>query len=327
MDHDAKLARPPVRALAGRALTRCATRVPPGLELDLFEGQAWVGIVPFHMTNVAPRGVPALPWVSAFPELNVRTYVRVGSKPGVYFFSLDAANPVAVGVARTMFNLPYYSATMEVDDGRRGAFGIPAAGPRPTACGRSSPPDIARQGRSTPRQPGSLDYFLTERYCLYTVNDAFELRRLEIHHPPWPLQAAEATIDVNTMADAAGIRLPSMAPLLHFAKRQDMVAWAPALRRDAGSADAAPASESRSQAELERARLADGGDVAERRRRIGRIRACAEVGVPRQHVLVIGDVEGFDERFEFHAAPHLEHTADTGVHAEEAGCLCPHCVR
>jgi uncharacterized protein YqjF (DUF2071 family) len=219
--HDLLFAHWPVGADALRAC------VPPGLPLDLFEGQAWVGVVPFRMTNVAPRGVPALPWVSAFAELNVRTYVRVGSKPGVYFFSLDAANPVAVGVARTMFDLPYYSATMDagaeagwvryasrraVTDGVRADF---TASYRPT-------------GPVYTAQPGSLDYFLTERYCLYTVNEAFELRRLEIHHPPWALQAAEATIDVNTMADAAGIRLPSMAPLLHFAKRQDMVAWPPA---------------------------------------------------------------------------------------------------
>jgi len=201
--------------------------VTPGLELDLFEGQAWVGIVPFHMTNVAPRGVPALPWVSAFPELNVRTYVRVGSKPGVYFFSLDAANPVAVGVARTIFHLPYYSATMEVateaGSVRYASRRATSGGPRAdfTASYRPTGPVYAAT-------PGSLDYFLTERYCLYAVNDAFELRRLEIHHPPWPLQAADATIEVNTMAAAAGIRLPSMAPLLHFAKRQDMVAWAPA---------------------------------------------------------------------------------------------------
>jgi len=219
--HDLLFAHWPVGADALRNL------LPPGLDLDLFEGQAWVGIVPFHMTNVAPRGVPALPWVSAFPELNVRTYVRVGSKPGVHFFSLDAASPVAVGVARTMFDLPYYTATMEVEweggyvrytsrraatDGVRAEF---SARYRPT-------------GPVSAAAPGSLDYFLTERYCLYTVNDAFEFRRLEIHHPPWLLQAAEATIDVNTMAAAAGIRLPSMAPLLHFAKRQDMVAWAPA---------------------------------------------------------------------------------------------------
>src|SRR6185503_16153262 len=94
---------------------RLASLVPAALEVDLYRGEAWVGIVPFHMTNVAPRGIPSLPWVSAFPELNVRTYVRVGSKPGVHFFSLDAASPVAVGVARTMFELPYYTATMEVE--------------------------------------------------------------------------------------------------------------------------------------------------------------------------------------------------------------------
>ena len=80
-------------------------------------------------------------------------------------------------------------------------------------------------GYAVTPEPGSLEYFLTERYCLYTVDSAFRLRRLEIHHPPWPLQTAEATIAVNTMAEAAGIRLPSIAPVLHFVKRQDAVAW------------------------------------------------------------------------------------------------------
>ncbi len=100
--HDLLFAHWPVAADLLRA------RVPPGLELDLFERQAWLGVIPFHMTNVAPRGVPALPFVSAFPEINVRTYVRVGDKPGVYFFSLDAGNPLAVSVARGMFHLPYF---------------------------------------------------------------------------------------------------------------------------------------------------------------------------------------------------------------------------
>ena len=218
--HDLLFAHWPVGADALRRL------IPPGIELDEFDGQAWVGIVPFHMTNVAPRGVPALPWVSAFPELNVRTYVRVGTKPGVYFFSLDAGNPVAVGIARSMFSLPYYSASIEVSNDagwvryasrRTATDGVHAA---LSARYRPTGPVFAAR-------PGSLDHFLTERYCLYTVTDSFELRRLEIHHPPWPLQTAEATFEVNTMAEAAGIRLPSMAPLLHFAKRQDMVAWPP----------------------------------------------------------------------------------------------------
>lgn len=198
--------------------------VPSGLELDLFEQRAWLGIVPFHMTNVVPRGVPALPWVSAFPELNVRTYVRVTDRPGVYFFSLDAGNPLAVTVARAMFKLPYYFASIDVrhEDGfvdfhsRRitgdAAQAHFAARYRPLGPVHTAP-------------PGSLEYFLTERYCLYTVDGTFHLHRLDIHHEPWELQQAEARIEANTMAEAAGIRLPSMAPELYFAKRQDIVAW------------------------------------------------------------------------------------------------------
>jgi uncharacterized protein YqjF (DUF2071 family) len=198
--------------------------VPAGFELDRFEGATWLGIVPFHMTNVAPRLVPALPWVSAFPELNVRTYVTVGGKPGVFFFSLDAGNALAVAAARTLLNLPYYTAAMAV---------IPANGGIDYTSRRSSPPaaDFTASyrglGDRTPPRRGTLEYFLTERYCLYAVDHSFHAYRLDIHHPPWPLESAEAEITVNTMAGAAGVRLPSMAPLLHFCKRQDMVCWAP----------------------------------------------------------------------------------------------------
>ena len=198
--------------------------VPAGFELDRFEGATWLGIVPFHMTNVAPRLVPALPWVSAFPELNVRTYVTVDGKPGVFFFSLDAGNALAVGAARTLLNLPYYSAAMSV---------VPANGRIAYTSRRSSQPaaDFTASyrglGDRTPPRRGTLEYFLTERYCLYAVDHSFHAYRLDIHHPPWALESAEAEITVNTMADAAGVRLPSMAPLLHFARRQDMVCWAP----------------------------------------------------------------------------------------------------
>jgi uncharacterized protein YqjF (DUF2071 family) len=198
-------------------------RVPQSFELDLFDGQAWLGVVPFHMSNVAPRFVPALPWVSAFPELNVRTYVRVGDKPGVFFFSLDAGNPVAVGAAKTLLNLPYYSADMTVTPGdtvRYRSRRLSEPHPQFEAAYRS------RGNRRTPAA-GTLEYFLAERYCLYAVDHQFHAYRLDIHHPPWPLESAEAEISVNTMADAAGIRLPAVAPLLHFSKRQDMVCWPP----------------------------------------------------------------------------------------------------
>jgi uncharacterized protein YqjF (DUF2071 family) len=218
--HDLLFAHWPVGADELRAL------VPPGLHLDLFDQRAWVGVIPFHMTNVAPRAVPALPWVSAFPELNVRTYVTVNGKPGVYFFSLDAGNPLAVAAARTMFHLPYFAAAMHVE-ARDGWIHYRSR----RAAGGASPADFDARYRPIGPvyhpQPGTLDYFLTERYCLYTLDGAYHLRRLEIQHPPWPLQRAEAVIDVNTMAEAAGLRLPSMAPELHFARRQDMVAWLP----------------------------------------------------------------------------------------------------
>lgn len=197
-------------------------RVPASFELDLFDGQAWLGIVPFHMTNVAPRFVPALPWVSAFPELNVRTYVRAGGKPGVYFFSLDAGNPVAVGAARTLLNLPYHTAEMAVTTATGDVQYRSRREGRPPAEFAAT---YRPAGDPHPPLPGSLEYFLTERYCLYAINHRHVAYRLEIHHPPWPLQPAEAEITLNTMADAAGIRLPGMAPLLHFSKRQDMVCW------------------------------------------------------------------------------------------------------
>jgi uncharacterized protein YqjF (DUF2071 family) len=190
--------------------------------------------------------VPALPWVSAFPELNVRTYVRVDGRPGVYFFSLDAASALAVMAARTLLGLPYYTADMEVRaekgwvvyrsrrtetsdrherEQRRDTRAHSRSGTSPGVTAEW----VARyraDGEVFEPSPGTLEYFLTERYCLYTVSGA-RIRRLDIHHPLWRLQRAEAIVERNTMAEACGIRLPSMAPLLHFAQRQDMVAYAP----------------------------------------------------------------------------------------------------
>ena len=198
--------------------------VPAAFELDRFDGAVWLGIVPFRMTNVAPRAVPNLPWVSKFPELNVRTYVRVGDKPGVFFFSLDAGSAVAVHTARLALNLPYYRAAMTV---ARDNGGIEYTSHRERGCAEFEA--IYRPvGEPFNAAPGSLEYFLTERYCLYHQHRAGTPYRLDIHHPRWPLQAATAQLDRNTMAVAQGIALPDVDPLLHFSRRQDIVAWAPA---------------------------------------------------------------------------------------------------
>src|SRR5688500_13685331 len=213
--HDLLFAHWPVDA---RALQE---KLPAGLPLDTFDGQAWIGVVPFHMTNVAPRGVPSIPFVSSFVELNVRTYVTLHGKPGIYFFSLDANSALAVAAARTLFHLPYYEATMEVQD----------AG---TELRYTSRRDTRMEGVAEfagtyrpvgevqlPRA-GSVEHFRPALYRLHAVDALFHARRDEIHHAPWPLQAAEATIKTTTMAEAPRIRLASTATLLHFSKRQDM---------------------------------------------------------------------------------------------------------
>jgi uncharacterized protein len=200
--------------------------IPAGLEVDTFGGEAWVGVVPFRMMGVHRRGIPAAAWYSEFPELNVRTYVRVGDRPGVYFFSLDASSPAAVWTARRWAGLPYFRADMDV--GHEGETIVyrsrrthPGAPPAEFAA------RYAPVGAPFRADPSTLEHWLTERYCLYTVNDKGVPRRLEVHHAPWPLQPARAEITLNTMASAAGIALPNIPPICHFARRLDVVTWGP----------------------------------------------------------------------------------------------------
>jgi uncharacterized protein len=219
--HDLLFAHWPV---AGEALR---PHVPATLPIDTFDGHAWIGLVPFRMSGVRPRLVPPLPWLSAFAELNVRTYVSRGGKPGVFFFSLDAGNPLAVAAGRRLLHLPYYRARIALSrDGdevrfssRRTHAGAPAA----EFAARYAPAGDVR-----PAAPDSLEHFLTERYCLYAVEERGNVSRLEIEHPPWPLQPAEAEVAANTMTRPLGLILPG-TPLLHFARRVDVVAWRPRL--------------------------------------------------------------------------------------------------
>lgn len=199
-------------------------RIPSALELDLWDGRGFLGIVPFRMTNVAPRGVPAVPGLSAFPELNVRTYVRVADKPGVFFFSLDAATATAVHGARLLFGLPYYTAAMDVSE-HDGEVRYSSRRTSPSSHRAELVVSYRPSGPVYQAAPRTRDYFLTERYCLYTVDQKGRPHRLEIHHPPWPLQQAEATFDVLAMTEQIGLTLPEQPPLLHFSKRQDVVAF------------------------------------------------------------------------------------------------------
>jgi len=155
----------------------------------------------------------------------VRTYVRVEDKPGVYFFSLDAANPIAVAVARSLFHLPYFRARMSC---QTEGEAIRYASQRT----HTGAPPAELRGSYAPTGPvyqveaGSLEAWLIERYCLYSVDKRGRIYRGEIHHTPWPIQQAEATFERNSVAQAAGIGLPDSPPLLHFARRLDVLAWA-----------------------------------------------------------------------------------------------------
>jgi uncharacterized protein YqjF (DUF2071 family) len=202
-------------------------RISSSLEIDTFEGQAWIGVVPFGMSRVYPRWTFPIPWLSYFLELNVRTYVKVGDEPGVYFFSLDAANPIAVEIARRWYQLPYFNARMTMREAPHGGWieyhstrthrGAPSA----EFKGRYRP-----TGEVYPSQRGSLEHWLTERYCLYAIGSKGEVYRGEIHHASWPLQHAEAEIDVNTMTAPHGLPLPDVPPLLHFAREIETIEWA-----------------------------------------------------------------------------------------------------
>ena len=199
--------------------------VPRELPIDTYEGEAWIGVVPFHLSVIRARATPPVPAMSTFLELNVRTYVTIGGKPGVYFFSLDAGNPLAVAGARLM-SLNYYYAWMGLE--RRGeAIRYRSQRLWPPPTGAAFRGEYRPVGPAASPSPGTLVHFLTERYCLYTVDRRGQVARLEIHHPPWRLSQAEATFELNTMTAPIGLRLPDTTPLLHYSERQDMVAWLP----------------------------------------------------------------------------------------------------
>jgi uncharacterized protein len=201
--------------------------IPRPLEIDMFGGQAWLGIVPFRMSGVRMRGTPAIPGLSRFPELNVRSYVVRDGKPGVWFFSLDAANAVAVWGARTLFHLPYFFAAMSCAEDAEWILYESHRKDR-----RGSPASLLARyraiGDTFHAAPGSIEHFLAERYCLYTADEKGRVIRCEVHHPPWPLQLAEAEIQENSMATATGITIADLKPeLLHFSRYQEVVVWAP----------------------------------------------------------------------------------------------------
>jgi hypothetical protein len=206
-----------------------ARLLPPGLEVDLFEGRAYVGLVPFTITGTRPPLLPPLPRLSRFHEVNLRTYVRprgggAGDR-GVWFFSLDAASRLAVAGARAVYKLPYFYARMAmavngdaVDYSSRRAVrkGIP-----PLVVCRYRP-----TGPAAPAAAGTLEHFLIERYLLYAWTGA-RLRSARVAHAPYPVQPAAVSDLEETLTAAAGLARPRGAPLAHYARMVDVRIYRP----------------------------------------------------------------------------------------------------
>lgn len=200
--------------------------VPVGMELDLFQERAWIGVVPFKMNHVRPRFTFSVPVMSFFLELNVRTYVKVNGVPGVYFFSLDCSNALAVESARIWFHLPYYFAEMRSfnKDGWTNFKSV-----RCDRRGKVAQLAVRYRPNSDPyrSESGSLEHFLTERYCLYTTCGD-EVIRGHVHHEPWNLQTVDSEIHINTMLQPLGINATSeQEPIVHYSKEMLTVEWAP----------------------------------------------------------------------------------------------------
>jgi uncharacterized protein YqjF (DUF2071 family) len=205
----------PVPAAALRHL------VPDGLTIQEFDGTSWVGVVPFRMEGVMLRGLPDVPGISAFLELNLRLYVERDGRPGVWFLSLDASNPLAVWAARTFFHLPYFRAQMSLSEfaGEFSYFSQRTVGGHALEAVYGPDGDVYRS------TPGTLEHWLTERYCLYAQSGSGQLYRAQIHHHPWPLQPARAEFLYNALAVPHGFTLDGAPALLHFSRSIDVIVW------------------------------------------------------------------------------------------------------
>ena len=197
--------------------------LPPQLPLDLIDGSAWIGISPFELRAARSRFLPPPPFLSVFCELNVRTYVTVDGKPGIYFISLDAASRLAVHAARWGYRLPYYHARMSIER-EQGAVRYRSRRTDDDGPGAELDCAYAPEGGTFNAAPDSLEAALIERYCAYTLDDHGTVNRIEIHHRPWELRRARGEFELNTMTAQIGVEL-SGEPLLHFAPRQDVTIW------------------------------------------------------------------------------------------------------
>lgn len=195
--------------------------VPSPLQLDTFDGAAYLGAVPFRISDIRLHGLPGLPMMSQFNEINLRTYVTYQGKPGVLFLSMDADNPLAVTAARPLFRLPYTLATIDLN---KGAQGYKFTSTRQNKSMAQFDATYKPVSKPYTAASGTLDHWLTERYCYYTATRGTAYR-CEILHPPWPLQAAVAEVHTNTLAAVLGIETDPAPPVFHYSHSITALIW------------------------------------------------------------------------------------------------------
>lgn len=195
--------------------------IPPGIELQEYDGSAWVGLVPFRMAGVMRRPFPDFPPISTFPELNLRTYVIANGKPGVWFFSLDAASwPVVLG-GRYLYGLPYFNSKM-THRFQADWFTFSSVRKRGGAAFKARFRPCGDAFRAAPQ---TFEHWATERYCLYAYSPRTGISRVEIHHAPWNLQKAEIEIEDCGVLSAANISPIESGPICHFSSGVHVVSY------------------------------------------------------------------------------------------------------
>lgn len=200
--------------------------LPPGLTLDTFDGHAWIGLILFRLSGIRLRGCPPMPLMSAFPEINVRTYIRDEGRPAIMFLSLDADNLLGIELAKRWYHLPYLQAQMTFTEAGDQVH-FTSHRTTPTAPFATFSGSYGPTGPVAYSTPASLAHWFTERYRLYSTDRQGGLHRADIYHDPWPLQPAAATFAANTMALSHGITLPDTAPLCHYAHHMPAHFWLP----------------------------------------------------------------------------------------------------
>lgn len=198
--------------------------IPSPLQIDIFNQYAWIGIIVFCMGGIYPRGFSLKSLTPKFKEINVRTYVLLNGKPGVYFLSLDVPDWASLTIAKRWYHLPYHPAKVSIQKEEQTFHCLSIRN------GKANSP-ISFNGKFKPisevffPQEGTLEHWLTERYCLYSTKTGDDIYCGEIHHRPWPLQIAEAEISHNTMFSPFEWDLSDVKPISHYAEGMDTLIW------------------------------------------------------------------------------------------------------